>query len=59
VDFYSLPNLVQTMRTNRYSLIEEIMETPLLTLEQAFAKFEEDFNDIPDEGVGKEELSHA
>jgi hypothetical protein len=33
-DYYSLPNLVATMRTNRYSLIDEIMDTPLLTLDQ-------------------------
>jgi hypothetical protein len=32
VDYYALPNLVQTMRTNRYSLADEILETPLLTL---------------------------
>lgn len=32
-DYYALPNLVQTMRVSRYSLIDEIMETPLLTLE--------------------------
>jgi len=31
-DFYSLPNLVATMRTNRYSLADEILATPLLTL---------------------------
>lgn len=29
VDYYSLPNLVQTMRTNRYSLVDEIMATKL------------------------------
>jgi hypothetical protein len=34
VDFYSLPNLVATMRTNRYSLADEIFATPLLTLNQ-------------------------
>lgn len=33
VDYYSLPNIVQTMRANRYSLIDEIMGVPLLTLE--------------------------
>ena len=33
-DYYSLPNLVATMRTNRYSLVDEIMEFPLLKLEQ-------------------------
>lgn len=36
VDFYSLPNLVQTMRTNRYSLIDEVMAAPLLTLADVF-----------------------
>lgn len=33
-DYHSLPNLVATMRTNRYSLVDEIMETPLLKLSQ-------------------------
>lgn len=36
VDFYSLPNIVQTMRANRYSLVDEIMETPLLSLDEVF-----------------------
>lgn len=36
VDYYSLPNLVTTMRTNRYSLADEIMDVPLLTLEEVF-----------------------
>jgi len=36
VDYYSLPNLIQSMRTNRYSLIDEIMETRLLTLRDVF-----------------------
>lgn len=31
-DYYSIPNMVQTMRTNRYSLIDEIMEVPLLKI---------------------------
>lgn len=31
-DYYSLPNLVATMRTNRYSLTDEIMATKLLHL---------------------------
>lgn len=34
VDYYSLPALVKTMRTNRFSLMDEVMETPLLTLSQ-------------------------
>lgn len=36
VDFYSLPNLVQTMRASRYSLVQEILDTPLLTLNEVF-----------------------
>jgi hypothetical protein len=32
VDYYSLPNLIATMRTNRYSLVDEIMATPLKKL---------------------------
>lgn len=35
-DYHSIPNMIQTMRTNRYSLVEEIMETPFLTLEDVF-----------------------
>jgi len=36
VDYYSVVNLVQTMRTQRYSLVDEIMEQPLLRLEEVF-----------------------
>jgi hypothetical protein len=36
VDFYSLPNLVSTMRTNRYSLCDEVMATKLLKLDDVF-----------------------
>lgn len=36
VDYYSLPNLVATMRANRYSLVDEILETPLLTFNDVF-----------------------
>lgn len=32
VDYYSLPNLVNTMRVSRYSLVDEIMATKLLRL---------------------------
>ena len=32
VDYYALPNMVQTMRTNRYSLIDEVMASKLLTV---------------------------
>src|SRR6266571_522976 len=46
VDYYSLPNLVATMRTNRYSLVDEIMATRLLKLEDV----------LP---LGKEVINHA
>ena len=36
VDYYSIPNLVQSMRTNQYSFVEEIMATPLLKLSEAY-----------------------
>jgi len=36
VDYYSIPNLVGMMKTLRYSLIDEIMSTPLLTLADVF-----------------------
>ncbi len=32
IDYYSIPNMVQTMRSSMYSLVDEIMSTPLLTL---------------------------
>ena len=35
-DYYSLPNMAATMRTNRYSLADEILETPLLTIADVF-----------------------
>ena len=38
VDYYSLPNIVRTMRVNKYSLVDEIMETPLLTLDKVLAR---------------------
>jgi hypothetical protein len=40
VDFYSLPNLVQTMRASRYSLIDDIMGVPLRTLDEVFSEKE-------------------
>lgn len=39
-DYYSLPNLVQTMRTNRYGLIQEVLDTPLLDLETVLPRRE-------------------
>lgn len=34
IDYYSLPGIVTTMRANRYGLAQEIMDTPLLTLDK-------------------------
>jgi len=31
-DYYSLPNMVRTMRSNQYSLVDEILATPLKSL---------------------------
>jgi hypothetical protein len=31
-DYYSLPNMVKTMRSNQYSLVDEILATPLVSL---------------------------
>lgn len=36
VDYYSLPNMVKTMRTNRYSLVDEVMSSKLLKLTDVF-----------------------
>lgn len=41
VDYYSIPNMVQSMRSNRYSLIDEIMATPLLSLTDVLKDSEE------------------
>jgi hypothetical protein len=37
-DYYSLPNLVQTMRTGRYGLYDEVMATPFVTLDQVLER---------------------
>lgn len=42
VDSYSLPNLVATMRSNKYSLVDEIMGTALLTLDGVFRQNRDD-----------------
>jgi len=38
VDYYSIPNLVATMKTSRYSLMDEIMNFPLLNFDKIFKK---------------------
>ncbi len=40
LDYYGLPSLVETMRSNRFSLVDEILATPLLTLSDVFKKTE-------------------
>lgn len=37
VDYHSLPNLVLTMRANRYTLVDEILATPLLTMKEVLS----------------------
>ena len=34
VDYYSLPTLVETLRANRYSLVDEVYAAPLRTLDE-------------------------
>ena len=34
VDYYSIPNLVQSMSVSRFGVVEKIMACPLVTLEQ-------------------------
>jgi hypothetical protein len=38
IDFYSLPNLAKTMRVSRYSLLDEVLATPLRTLDEVLDK---------------------
>lgn len=38
VDYYSMPNIAQTMRVSRYSLLDEIMATPLRHLDEVLDK---------------------
>lgn len=35
-DYYALPNILMKLRTSRYALLDEILETPLLTLDEVF-----------------------
>lgn len=37
VDYYAIPNMVQTMRSNPYSLVDEILAVPLLDLSDAYS----------------------
>lgn len=37
VDYYSLPNVLATLQTKRWGLLDQIMETPLKTLEEVFS----------------------
>lgn len=36
VDYYSLPDIIATLRTKKWGLLDEIMATPLLTLDKVF-----------------------
>jgi hypothetical protein len=38
LDYYSIPNTVKTLRSNQYSLVEEILSTPLLSLSDVLKK---------------------
>lgn len=38
VDYYSIPNLVQSMNASRFGVVEKIMACPLVTLDQVFGR---------------------
>lgn len=38
VDYYSLPNIIQGIRVRRYALLDEVMETELLTLDKVLSR---------------------
>lgn len=38
VDYNSLPNIIQTLRVNKYSLLDEILATPLLRMDMVFSR---------------------
>jgi hypothetical protein len=40
IDHYALPNLIKTLRTSKFTLLDEIMATPLLTLSDVFKRKE-------------------
>jgi hypothetical protein len=48
VDYYSLPNLVQTMRIGRYQLLDEVFATRLRTVDEVLTRT-----------IGMEVLGHA
>jgi hypothetical protein len=38
VDYYSLPNLSRTLSATRYGVTDEIMDTPLVTLDDVLTR---------------------
>ena len=40
VDYYALPDLCATMRVNRYGLVQQILDTPLLRLDDTLPRLE-------------------
>ena len=40
VDYYALPDLCATMRVNRYGLVQQILDTPLLRLDDILPRLE-------------------
>lgn len=41
VDYYAIPNLIKTLRSNMYSLVDEMMNIPLLKFSDVFKNKEE------------------
>lgn len=40
LDYYGMPNLAKVLRSSRYTLLDEIMQTPLLTINQVLQRKE-------------------
>ena len=38
IDMYGLPNLLKLLKTSRYALIDEIMQSKLLTIKEVLRK---------------------
>jgi hypothetical protein len=43
VDYYAMPNLIKLLKTSRYTLISDIMDTPLLTIQEVLKEVEKPF----------------
>lgn len=55
-DYYSLPNLVSTMRVSRYGLLEEVLDAPLRTVSEVLKRVSKEVGQVKSKG---KEVQHA